>query len=87
MQHNVSKMAAADVVLDFASHFLDQDFCDSEVNCSGNCLRLKDYVKVELKSAQQIIRILHDEKANSYNLKNQVNLPNLIDKLSEDKLR
>jgi hypothetical protein len=42
---------------------------------------------MELKSVQQIIRILHDEKANSYNLKNQVNLPNLTYKRSEDKLR
>jgi hypothetical protein len=32
-------MAAADVVLDFVSH-LDQDLCDSEVNCCDNCLRL-----------------------------------------------
>jgi hypothetical protein len=78
-------MAAADV-LDFASHFLDQ----SEVNCCANCLRLEDYLKValmELKSAQQIIMILHEEKENSYKLKNQVNLPNLTHKCSEDKWR
>jgi hypothetical protein len=87
MQIQPRKMGAADDVLDFASHFLDQDSCDSEVNCCGNCLGLKDYLKValmELKSMQQIIRILHYEKANSYNLKNQTNLPNLTHKLSED---
>jgi hypothetical protein len=60
------------------------------VECCGNCLRLKDYLKVvlmELKSAQQIIKILHDEKLNVNSLKNQVNLPNSIHKVSEDKLK
>jgi hypothetical protein len=59
------KMAAADVVLDLVSRYLDQDPCVSEVNCCGNCLKLKNYLKVvsmELKSAQQIIRILNAEK-------------------------
>jgi hypothetical protein len=83
-------MAAAEVVLDFVSHYSDQDLCDSEVNCCGNCLRLKDYLKVvllELKCAQQIIKILHDEKANSNNLKNQANIQNLIPKVLVDKHR
>jgi hypothetical protein len=72
-------VAAADA-LDLVSHYLDQDFCDSEVSCCGNCLRLKDYFKVvlmELTSAQQVIKILHDEKANSHNLNNQANIQNL----------
>jgi hypothetical protein len=84
------KMAAADVVLDLVSQYLDQDPCDSEVECCGNCLRLKDYLKVvlmELKSVHQIIKILHDEKVNANNLKNQVNLPNSIHKVPEDKLK
>jgi hypothetical protein len=32
MQAGYVKMAAADVVPDFAYQFLDQDSCDSEVN-------------------------------------------------------
>jgi hypothetical protein len=74
-------MAAADV-LDPVSYYLDQDFC------CGSCLRLKDYLKVvlmELKSAQQIMKILHDEKGNSYILNNQANIQNLIPKVSVDK--
>jgi hypothetical protein len=74
---HTKKMAAVDVVLDFASRFLDQDFCDREEISCGKCLSLMDYLKValtELKSAQQIIRISHDEKEKPHNLKNQVNL-------------
>jgi hypothetical protein len=73
----LAKMAASDVILDFVCHYLDKHLYDGEVNC----VRLKDYLKVvlmELKSAQQIIKILQDEKVNSYNLKNQVNPPNLV---------
>jgi hypothetical protein len=40
---------------------------------------------MELKSAQQIIKILQDEKVNSYNLKNQVNPPKLVHKAPENK--
>jgi hypothetical protein len=83
------KMVAADV-LDLVSQYLDQDLCDSEVEGCGNCLRLKDYLKVvlmELKTAQQIIKILHDEKVTTNNLKNQVNLPNSNRKVPEDKLK
>jgi hypothetical protein len=79
-------MVAANVVLDLVSHYLDQDPCDTEVNYCRNHSRLKDYLKVvlvELKSMQQIIRILRNEKAYSINLKNQVNLPNPVHKVSE----
>jgi hypothetical protein len=82
-------MVAVDVVLDFASHFLDQDFCDREEISCGKRLSLMDYLKValtELKSAQQIIRMLHDEKEKPYNLKNQVSLSNATYRISEDLL-
>jgi hypothetical protein len=38
-------MADADV-LDLVSRYLDQDPRVSEVNCIGNCLKLKNYLKV-----------------------------------------
>jgi hypothetical protein len=44
---------------------------------------LKDYLKMvtsELKSAQQIIGILYEDRINSHNPKNQVNLSNQIHK-------
>jgi hypothetical protein len=49
-------------------------------------VRLKDYLKVvttELKSAQQIIRILYEDRINADNLKNQDNLSNQIQKDAE----
>jgi hypothetical protein len=63
----MKKKAATNVVPDLVSHYMDQNPCDSEVNSCENCLRLKDYLKVilmEIKSMQQIIRILHDGEAN-----------------------
>jgi hypothetical protein len=75
-------MAASDV-FDVISRHLDRDSCVSEVNCCKNCLRLKDYVKVlliELKSSHEIIKILHEDQTNLYNLKSQVNLQNFIPK-------
>ncbi|PNF36038.1 hypothetical protein B7P43_G12753 [Cryptotermes secundus] len=48
---------------------------------------LTDYLKValtELKSAQKIIRILHDERVEQNNLKNQVNLSNATNRKPDD---
>jgi hypothetical protein len=62
------------------SHNLDQDRV-SEVNYCENYLRLKNYVRVllmELKSSQQIIKILHEDQRNSYILKSQETSQNLI---------
>jgi hypothetical protein len=73
-------------VLDFVSRYLDQDSCISEVNWCANCFRLKDYLKVitmELKSVQQIIRILYEDRINADNPQNQDNLSNQIHKDAE----
>jgi hypothetical protein len=80
-------MAAGDV-LHFVSHYLDQHPCISEENSCANCLRLKDYLKVvtmEFKSAQQISRILYEDRINADNPQNQDNLSNQFHKDAEVK--
>ncbi|PNF21747.1 hypothetical protein B7P43_G09874 [Cryptotermes secundus] len=80
----VFKMAAVDVVLNFASRIFDQDFGDSgEIDCA-KCQILKDYLKLaatELKSAQQVIKILYEERAELNNLKNHVNPTNVTNRI------
>jgi hypothetical protein len=79
------EMEEADVVLDFVSHYSEQDPCVSEENWRANCFRLKDYLVIttELRSAQHIIRILHEDKINSDNPKNQDSLSNQSHKNTE----
>jgi hypothetical protein len=75
------KMTEVDVVLDLVSRYLAHDPCVNQENSSTNCFKLKDYLKLvttELKSAQQIIRILHEDRINTTNPNNQYNLSNQI---------
>jgi hypothetical protein len=78
--------AAVDVVLDLASRYLDQDPCVNKENLCANCSKLKNYLKVvktELKSPQQIIRTLHEDRINTSNPNNQDNLLNQVHKDTE----
>ncbi|PNF17985.1 hypothetical protein B7P43_G17446 [Cryptotermes secundus] len=77
-------MAAVDVVLNFASRIFDQDFGDSGESDCAKCQILKDYLKLaatELKSAQQVIKILYEERAELNNLKNHVNPTNVTNRI------
>jgi hypothetical protein len=78
-------MAAVDIVLDFTSHLFDQDLCDSNDIYCVKCQKLIEYLKIaitELKSAQRIIGILHEEKVKPNNLKNYENSISVTNKTS-----
>jgi hypothetical protein len=83
-------MAAVDVVLETCSRYLDQDSCESGENLSVNCLRIKDYLKViitELKSAQLINKILHEEiKLKAGQSMNTGNLSKCVEYNSNEKI-
>jgi hypothetical protein len=68
---------AVEDVLDFVSHYLDQDPCVSEENWCANCFMLKDYLKMftaKLKSAQLIVHIFYEYRMNADNPKDHNNL-------------
>jgi hypothetical protein len=57
-----SKMASDEVLLNICSRFLDQSFGESDEKTCEKCFKMKDNLEVlinELKSAQLIIKILH----------------------------
>lgn len=71
-------MAAADVLKDFYIRYLKQNTDESDMNLCAKCLMMKDDIKVilnELKSTQEIVRILLDEiQSKPRDLRNEVNL-------------
>jgi len=71
-------MASDEVMLNICTHFLDQNFGESDNSSCEKCFKMKDYLGVlinELKSAQLIIKILQEEiKSLSIGPRNQDNL-------------
>jgi hypothetical protein len=61
--------------------YLDLDSCESDYLSCVNCARLKQHLHVltnKLKSAHQIIKILHEDRIKNSNLKNRDNPPHQV---------
>jgi hypothetical protein len=65
-------MAVTGISVELVSRYLDLDLCESDDLSCENCATLKLYLQIlnnELKSAQQIIKLLQEDKLNNINLK------------------
>jgi hypothetical protein len=64
-------MAEVDLGFGMVSRYLELDSCESDGPSRANCATLKLHLQVltnELKSAQQIIKILHEDRIKNTNL-------------------